>query len=135
MILKGARQNNLKSIDVEFPLGKFICVTGVSGSGKSSLVMDTLYPALSNRLNRSRLPEGKYDDIIGVEELDNVIVIDQSPIGRTPRSNPATYTGLFDHVRDLFAKTPEARARGYKKGRFHSMSKAAGVKPVRGTDC
>lgn len=118
LILKGARQNNLKSIDVEFPLGRFICVTGVSGSGKSSLVMDTLYPALSNRLNRSRLPEGKYDDIIGVEELDNVIVIDQSPIGRTPRSNPATYTGLFDHVRDLFAKTPEARARGYKKGRF-----------------
>ncbi|AKI96512.1 excinuclease ABC subunit UvrA [Kosmotoga pacifica] len=118
LVLRGAHQNNLKSIDVEFPLGKFICVTGVSGSGKSSLVMDTLYPALSNRLNRTKHPEGLYDTIEGIEHLDNVIVIDQSPIGRTPRSNPATYTGLFDFIRDIFARTPEARARGYSKGRF-----------------
>ncbi|MCD6253247.1 MAG: excinuclease ABC subunit UvrA [Thermotogae bacterium] len=118
IVLKGARQNNLKSIDVRFPLGTFICVTGVSGSGKSSLVVDTLYPALRNRVHRTRMPEGEYDDVEGVEHIDKVIAIDQSPIGRTPRSNPATYTGVFDHIRELFAMTPEAKARGYKKGRF-----------------
>ncbi len=116
--LLGAKQNNLKSLDVKFPLGKMICVTGVSGSGKSSLVIDTLYPVLRNRLNNSRMQEGIYDDILGLENLDNVIVIDQSPIGRTPRSNPATYTGIFDHIRDIFSKLPESRARGYKKGRY-----------------
>lgn len=118
IVLRGARQNNLKSIDVKFPLGTFICVTGVSGSGKSSLVVDTLYPALRNRVHRTRMPEGDYDAIEGVEHIDKVIAIDQSPIGRTPRSNPATYTGVFDHIRELFAMTPEAKARGYKKGRF-----------------
>ena len=118
IVIKGVRQNNLKSIDVRFPLGTFICVTGVSGSGKSSLVVDTLYPALRNRVHRTRMPEGKYDDIEGVENIDKVVMIDQSPIGRTPRSNPATYTGVFDHIREIFAMTPEARARGYKKGRF-----------------
>jgi excinuclease ABC subunit A len=118
LILKGAREHNLKSIDVNFPLGKFICISGVSGSGKSSLVMDTLYPALKNHLGRTTVHEGDYDSIIGVEQLENVIVIDQNPIGRTPRSNPATYTKLFDYVREIFAKTPEARARGYDKGRF-----------------
>jgi excinuclease ABC subunit A len=118
LILKGAREHNLKSIDVNFPLGKFICISGVSGSGKSSLVMDTLYPALKNHLGRTTVHEGEYDSIIGVEQLENVIVIDQNPIGRTPRSNPATYTKLFDYVREIFAKTPEARARGYDKGRF-----------------
>ena len=118
IVIKGVRQNNLKSIDVRFPLGTFICVTGVSGSGKSSLVVDTLYPALRNRVHRTRMPEGEYDDIEGVENIDKVVMIDQSPIGRTPRSNPATYTGVFDHIREIFAMTPEARARGYKKGRF-----------------
>ena len=118
IVIKGVRQNNLKSIDVCFPLGTFICVTGVSGSGKSSLVVDTLYPALRNRVHRTRMPEGEYDDIEGVENIDKVVMIDQSPIGRTPRSNPATYTGVFDHIREIFAMTPEARARGYKKGRF-----------------
>ncbi|MFW6119944.1 MAG: excinuclease ABC subunit UvrA [Petrotogales bacterium] len=118
LLLKGAKEHNLKSIDVEFPMGKFICITGVSGSGKSSLVMDTLYPALKNFLGRSKIREGNYDSILGADHLENVIVIDQNPIGRTPRSNPATYTKLFDYVRDIYAKTPEARARGYDKGRF-----------------
>ncbi len=118
LCMRACKQNNLKSIDAIFPLGRFICVTGVSGSGKSSLVVDTVYPALRNRLNKSRMTEGEYDEIVGVDQLENVIVIDQNPIGRTPRSNPATYTGLFDFVRDIFAKTPEARSRGYTKGRF-----------------
>ena len=116
--LIGAEQNNLKNLNIKFPLGKMICVTGVSGSGKSSLVIDTLYPVLRNNLNKSRMTEGKYKKLIGLEYLDNVIVIDQSPIGRTPRSNPATYTGMFDFIRDIFAKLPESRARGYKKGRY-----------------
>ena len=116
--IRGCKQNNLKSIDVSFPLGEFICVTGVSGSGKSSLVVDTVYPVLRNRLHRTKMAEGNYDEIVGIDLLENVIVIDQNPIGRTPRSNPATYTGLFDFVRDIFARTPEARSRGYNKGRF-----------------
>jgi len=114
----GARHNNLKNITVEFPLGTFICVTGVSGSGKSSLILDTLYPALSNKLYRTKLPVGEHDRIEGIEEIDKVIAIDQSPIGRTPRSNPATYTKVFDAIRELYAMTPEAKARGYDKGRF-----------------
>lgn len=118
LTIVGAKQNNLKNITVNFPLGKFVAITGVSGSGKSSLVNEILYPALANRLNGSKQVEGKYDDIFGIENVDKVICIDQAPIGRTPRSNPATYTGLFNYIRDLFASTPEAKARGYKSGRF-----------------
>ncbi|MGF0017848.1 excinuclease ABC subunit UvrA [Sporofaciens sp. SGI.106] len=114
----GASENNLKHIDVEFPLGVMTCVTGVSGSGKSSLVNEILYKRLARELNRARTIPGKHDAIEGMEQLDKVINIDQSPIGRTPRSNPATYTGVFDLIRDLFAATPDAKARGYKKGRF-----------------
>lgn len=116
--VKGARQNNLKNIDVDIPLGVMTCVTGVSGSGKSSLVNEILYKRLARDLNRARCIPGKHDDIIGIEQLDKVIDIDQSPIGRTPRSNPATYTGVFDLIRDLFASTADAKAKGYKKGRF-----------------
>ncbi len=116
--LIGARHNNLKNVTVQLPLGTFICVTGVSGSGKSSLILDTLYPALSNKLYRTKHEVGQYDKIEGVEEIDKVIAIDQSPIGRTPRSNPATYTKVFDSIRELFAMIPEAKARGYDKGRF-----------------
>ena len=114
----GAKQNNLKDIDVEIPLGIMTCVTGVSGSGKSSLVNEILYKRLAKELNRARLIPGIHKDIMGMEQLDKVINIDQSPIGRTPRSNPATYTGVFDMIRDLFAATPDAKARGYQKGRF-----------------
>ena len=116
--VKGAKQNNLKNINVKFPLGVFTAVTGVSGSGKSSLVNEILYPALSNKLMNSHLVEGKYDSIDGIEQLDKIICIDQSPIGRTPRSNPATYTGVFGPIRELFASLPEAKTRGYSAGRF-----------------
>ena len=116
--VRGARENNLKNIDVELPLGVLCCVTGVSGSGKSSLVNEILYKHLAKRLNRARTIAGKHDGIDGVEQLDKIICIDQSPIGRTPRSNPATYTGVFDQIRGLFAATPDAKARGYQKGRF-----------------
>ncbi len=116
--VKGARENNLKNIDVDFPLGVLTCVTGVSGSGKSSLVNEILYKHLAKQLNRARCIPGDHDDIIGIEQLDKVINIDQSPIGRTPRSNPATYTGVFDMIRDLFAATSDAKERGYQKGRF-----------------
>ena len=116
--IKGARENNLKNIDVDIPLGVVTCITGVSGSGKSSLTNEILYKHLAKSLNRARCIPGKHDDITGLEQLDKVIDIDQSPIGRTPRSNPATYTGVFDLIRDLFAATSDAKARGYKKGRF-----------------
>ena len=116
--VKGARENNLKNIDVDIPLGIMTCITGVSGSGKSSLTNEILYKHLARSLNRARCIAGDHDDILGIEQLDKVIDIDQSPIGRTPRSNPATYTGVFDLIRDLFAATPDAKARGYKKGRF-----------------
>lgn len=116
--VKGASENNLKNIDVSFPLGVMTCVTGVSGSGKSSLVNEILYKSLARKLNRARIIPGKHSGIEGVEQLDKIIAIDQSPIGRTPRSNPATYTGVFDLIRDLFASTPDAKAKGYSKGRF-----------------
>ena len=116
--ITGARENNLKNISVEFPLGVFTCVTGVSGSGKSSLVNEIMYKRLARDLNRARIKPGNHDDMLGLEHLDKVINIDQSPIGRTPRSNPATYTGLFDMIRDVFAQVPEAKIRGYQKGRF-----------------
>lgn len=118
LIIRGARQNNLKNIDVEIPLGKFTCVTGVSGSGKSSLINEILYKGLSGKLNNKFTFAGDYDKIEGVSNIDKIIAIDQKPIGRTPRSNPATYTGVFTDIRDLFAETPEAKARGYKPGRF-----------------
>ena len=116
--IRGARENNLKNIDVQIPLGIMTCVTGVSGSGKSSLTNEILYKHLAKSLNRARCIAGDHDGIDGLEQLDKVIDIDQSPIGRTPRSNPATYTGVFDMIRDLFASTPDAKAKGYKKGRF-----------------
>ncbi len=118
LTIKGAQENNLKKIDVEIPLGIMTCVTGVSGSGKSSLVNEILYKTLAKKLNRARTIPGRNKGILGVEQLDKVIAIDQSPIGRTPRSNPATYTGVFDQIRDLFAATADAKSKGYKKGRF-----------------
>ena len=130
LTVKGAAENNLKNIDVKFPLGVFTCVTGVSGSGKSSLVNEILYKYLAKQLNRARTIPGKFKKIEGVEQLDKVIDIDQSPIGRTPRSNPATYTGVFDQIRDLFASTVDAKAKGYTKGRF-----SFNVKGGRCEDC
>jgi excinuclease ABC subunit A len=118
IVVRGARENNLKEIDVRFPLGRFVAVTGVSGSGKSSLVTQILHPALAQRIWGSREPAGKHDRIEGIDLIDKVIEIDQSPIGRTPRSNPATYTGLWTPLRELLAAVPEARLRGYKPGRF-----------------
>jgi excinuclease ABC subunit A len=116
--VRGARQHNLKGIDVEFPIGRFIAVTGVSGSGKSTLVNDIVYKSLANKLHRYRVKPGDHDEVEGIDDFDKVIEIDQSPIGRTPRSNPATYTKLFDHIRELYSLTPEAKVRGYKPGRF-----------------
>ncbi len=118
LTIRGARENNLKNIDVQIPLGIMTCITGVSGSGKSSLTNEILYKRLAKELNRAHKVPGKHDDIEGIEQLDKIIDIDQSPIGRTPRSNPATYTGVFDMIRDLFASTADAKARGYSKGRF-----------------
>ena len=116
--IKGATQNNLKNVNVKFPLGQFICVTGVSGSGKSTLVNEILYKAISKYINHSNEKPGKHKEIVGIENIDKIINIDQSPIGRTPRSNPATYTGVFDYIRDIFSETNEAKMRGYEKGRF-----------------
>ncbi|AXH99882.1 excinuclease ABC subunit UvrA [Sporosarcina sp. PTS2304] len=132
IVIKGAAENNLKQIDVEFPLGQFIAVTGVSGSGKSTLVNEILHKTLAQKLNRSKQKPGKFDSVTGVEQLEKVIDIDQSPIGRTPRSNPATYTGVFDDIRDVFAMTNEAKVRGYKKGRFSFNVKGGRCEACRG---
>jgi len=132
LIIAGASQNNLKKIDVEFPLGCFTCVTGVSGSGKSTLVLETLYNVLSQRLYHARIQAGTHDHILGLEYLDKVIHIDQSPIGRTPRSNPGTYTGVFTYIRELFSRTAEARMRGYKPGRFSFNVKGGRCEACRG---
>ncbi len=132
IVLRGAAQHNLQQIEVEFPLGLFLCVTGVSGSGKSSLINDTLYPALHNHLHGDRLPVGSFRSISGLEQLDKVINIDQSPIGRTPRSNPATYTGVYTPIRELFAALPESRMRGYKPGRFSFNVKGGRCEACKG---
>jgi excinuclease ABC subunit A len=132
LVVRAARQHNLKGIDVAVPLGVFCCVTGVSGSGKSTLVNETVYPAVANRLHQAKLRPGTHKRIEGLEQVDKIINIDQSPIGRTPRSNPATYTNVFDHVRQLFAQTQEARARGYKPGRFSFNVKGGRCEVCRG---
>jgi excinuclease ABC subunit A len=132
LVVKGAEQHNLKSIDAAIPLGIFCCVTGVSGSGKSTLVNETVYPALANRLHQTKLRPGTHRGIEGVKQIDKIINIDQSPIGRTPRSNPATYTGVFDHIRQLYSQTREARARGYKQGRFSFNVKGGRCEVCRG---
>jgi excinuclease ABC subunit A len=132
LIVEGATHNNLKNIRVVFPLGCFICITGVSGSGKSTLLLETLYPALVQKLRHSRIPAGAHHRVLGMEHVDKVINIDQSPIGRTPRSNPGTYTGLFANIRDLFSRTPEARMRGYKPGRFSFNVKGGRCEACRG---
>ncbi len=130
--IRGAAQNNLKSVDVKMPLGTLTCVTGVSGSGKSTLVNEVLFKAVANRLHRARTRPGRHTAVLGLDQLDKIIQVDQSPIGRTPRSNPATYTGLFDVIRDLFSKTQEARARGYKPGRFSFNVKGGRCEVCRG---
>jgi excinuclease ABC subunit A len=131
-VVRGAAEHNLKSIDVEFPVGKFIAVTGVSGSGKSTLVNEVVYKALANRLNRMRVKPGKHDEVEGIEVFDKVIEIDQRPIGRTPRSNPATYTDLFTHIRELYSLTPDAKVRGYKPGRFSFNVKGGRCETCKG---
>jgi len=132
LVVRGARQHNLKRIDVAIPLGVFCCITGVSGSGKSTLVNETLYPAVANRLHQAKLRPGAHKRIDGIESVDKIINIDQSPIGRTPRSNPATYTNVFDHIRQLYSQTREARARGYKPGRFSFNVKGGRCEVCRG---
>ena len=132
LIIKGASKNNLKNIDVEFPLGSFICVTGVSGSGKSTLVLETLHRLLAQKLYHARISAGDHRDFLGLEYIDKVVNIDQSPIGRTPRSNPGTYTGVFTFIRELFSRTPEARVRGYKPGRFSFNVKGGRCEACRG---
>ena len=119
IFLSGAKTNNLNDVNVDIPLNRFVCITGVSGSGKSSLINHTLIPAVQNKIHGTKIPEKTiYDKLLGEDNIDKLISIDQSPIGKTPRSNPATYTGLFTHIRDIFSNTSESRARGYKPGRF-----------------
>ena len=130
--IKGATENNLKNVNVDIPLGVFTAVTGVSGSGKSTLVNEILYKSLASKLNRSKVKPGANKSVEGIEQLEKVIDIDQSPIGRTPRSNPATYTGVFDDIRDVFAATNEAKVRGYKKGRFSFNVKGGRCEACRG---
>ncbi|HWI47525.1 MAG TPA: hypothetical protein VNU45_04770, partial [Rummeliibacillus sp.] len=130
--IKGAKENNLKNVKVDIPLGVFTAVTGVSGSGKSTLVNEVLYKSLAQKLNRSKVKPGEVKEIEGIEQLEKIIDIDQSPIGRTPRSNPATYTGVFDDIRDVFAVTNEAKIRGYKKGRFSFNVKGGRCEACRG---
>src|SRR5438876_8033702 len=132
LIVHGARENNLKSVDVEIPVGKFVCVTGVSGSGKSTLVNEVIYKALANRLMRTKTKPGKHDSVEGIDAFDKVIEIDQRPIGRTPRSNPATYTDLFTHIRELYSLPPEAKVRGYKPGRFSFNVRGGRCETCRG---
>ncbi|HOQ30657.1 MAG TPA: excinuclease ABC subunit UvrA, partial [Armatimonadota bacterium] len=132
LFIRGAREHNLKNIDVEIPLGVFCCVTGVSGSGKSTLLQETLFPVVRYHLQGARSLVGAHDEVGGIEHIDKVIDIDQSPIGRTPRSNPATYTGVFDMIRDLFSHTPEARARGYMPGRFSFNVKGGRCEACKG---
>jgi len=132
LIIRGASKNNLKNIDVEFPLSCFICITGVSGSGKSTLVLETLYRILEQKLYYARIPAGDHKDILGLEYIDKVVNIDQAPIGRTPRSNPGTYTGVFTYIRELFSRTPEARMRGYKPGRFSFNVKGGRCEACKG---
>jgi len=132
LTIKGAQENNLKNVNVDIPLGQFIAVTGVSGSGKSTLINEILYKTLAHKLNRAKIKAGKHKIIEGIEQLEKVIDIDQSPIGRSPRSNPATYTGVFDDIRDLFAMTNESKVRGYKKGRFSFNVKGGRCEACRG---
>ncbi len=132
LLVRGAREHNLKDIDVAVPLGVFCCVTGVSGSGKSTLVNETLHHSVANRLHQAKLRPGAHDGVDGLSQIDKIINIDQSPIGRTPRSNPATYTGVFDHIRQLFTQTQESRARGYKPGRFSFNVKGGRCEVCRG---
>ena len=131
-IVRGAAQHNLKGIDVEFPVGKFVAVTGVSGSGKSTLVNEIVYKSLANRLNRMRVKPGEHESVEGIDVFDKVIEIDQRPIGRTPRSNPATYTDLFTHIRELYSLTPDAKVRGYKPGRFSFNVKGGRCETCKG---
>ncbi|MCE2766241.1 MAG: hypothetical protein LW628_04900 [Fimbriimonadaceae bacterium] len=130
--IKNATGNNLKGVDLDIPLGLFVCITGVSGSGKSTLIQDTLFPRLMFELHGTRSSWSPHDSILGLDEIDKVIDIDQSPIGRTPRSNPATYTGTFDMIRDLFSKTPDAKIRGYQQGRFSFNVKGGRCESCRG---
>jgi excinuclease ABC subunit A len=132
LLVRGAREHNLKNVDVTVPLGVFCCVTGVSGSGKSTLVNETLHHSVANRLHQAKLRPGAHDGVDGLSQIDKIINIDQSPIGRTPRSNPATYTGVFDHIRQLFTQTQESRARGYKPGRFSFNVKGGRCEVCRG---